>query len=134
MAWLEDQPCHDCLQAERNRQRAQESKTSAEDNKNRGYIPLVGSEKQIAWAETIRRRAIEAFDEMFEKIPPPVKPAWEKTSSWLKNQNDSGWWIETIGTLGENPANHNIVRQIMIKSPSLMEEIEKYKANKGVTA
>lgn len=139
--WLESQPCLDCLRAEEARKRDEQNKAAAEANKLAGYEPLIGSEKQIAWAETIRREAIEAFAEVFEKVPADAKTTWAKTSEWLKNQTEAKWWIETVGTLkskeglaplfglidGKQPkaSKIEIVRALLLLSPHLTEEIAK---------
>ena len=139
--WLETQPCLVCVRAEESRKRDEQNAAAAEANKSAGYLPLAGSEKQIAWAETIRRECIEAMAEVFEKVPADAKSAWAQTSEWLKNQTESKWWIETVGTLkskeglaplfglidGKQPkaSKGEILRALLMLSPYLSEEIAK---------
>lgn len=53
LAWLRDQPCLDC-------KRGQETKSAVAAT---ATLPaLVGSEKQVAWATTIRAKQIAAID------------------------------------------------------------------------
>lgn len=139
--WLERQPCLDCLRAEEARKRDEQNKAAADANKLAGYEPLAGSEKQVAWAETIRRESLDAFAEVFEKVPVDAKAVWAQTSEWLKHQTEAKWWIDTVGTLkskeglaplfglidGRQPkaSQLEIVLALLLLSPYLTEEIAK---------
>lgn len=57
-ARLENEPCSTCKQAERDK----ENRKAAAENAEAGYPPLEGTEKQIAWAETIRRDMLAVAD------------------------------------------------------------------------
>ena len=58
--WLESKPCRECIRAaEIDRAKAQEQEFGLPD--------LTGSEKQIAWAITIRARKVTEFSETTEK-------------------------------------------------------------------
>ena len=56
--WLENNSvCQDCYRAAKEAERAAEAKIAAE--KNKGLPQLIGTPKQIAWAETIRAEILK---------------------------------------------------------------------------
>lgn len=56
--WLENNSvCTDCYKAAKEAERAAEAKIAAE--KNKGLPQLIGTPKQIAWAETIRAEILK---------------------------------------------------------------------------
>lgn len=59
---------------------------------------LIGSPKQIAWAEDIRNSMIEALDEIErqtrEKAPEATKNILLAIIENIRNQNTAEWWIE----------------------------------------
>jgi|GEM_PF-981998 len=60
--WMASQGrCPECYKAHISEQREQSSKEAAEKAKILGLPQLTGSEKQIAWAESIRMSSIEKF-------------------------------------------------------------------------
>jgi len=56
--------CYECYKAEQAKQRAAESQAAGEAAKSSGLPVLTGSEKQIAWAETIRASASQSLNAM----------------------------------------------------------------------
>lgn len=60
--------CPDCYKAQQEAERKAASEAAAEDAKKQGFSELKGSEKQIAWAETIRAKFFEQLDELLEKM------------------------------------------------------------------
>lgn len=56
--WLESQPCFECQKAEAN------AKAEAEAKEN-GYPELTGTEKQVAWANTLRQQFVDSYNEKF---------------------------------------------------------------------
>ena len=56
--------CYECYKAEQAKQRAAESRVAADSAKSSGLPSLTGSEKQIAWAETIRAAAAQSLNAM----------------------------------------------------------------------
>lgn len=53
--------CYECYKAKQAEQRAAESKAAAEAAQSSGLPALTGSEKQVAWAETIRAAAAQSL-------------------------------------------------------------------------
>ena len=60
--------CPDCYRAQQEAERKAASEAAAEEAKKQGFAELKGSEKQIAWAETIRAKFMEQLDELLEKM------------------------------------------------------------------
>ena len=68
---------------------------AAEDNKADGYAPLTGSEKQIAWAETIRREKIAELEQMPYGGTDAGRAAKVMTIDFVKSQiTDAAEWID----------------------------------------
>ena len=57
-----------------------------------GLEPLEGSEKQVAWARSIRAKKFKEINEVFEKAK--TDPLFDKLVSWLKSQKQAKWWID----------------------------------------
>jgi len=74
VGWLEGQTCWQC-------QRAAENAAVAAVSATRGWPALEGSEKQVAWASTIRA-------EMLERLLLPV------LAGALLEQAEARWWID----------------------------------------
>lgn len=60
--------CPDCYRAQQEAERKATSEAAAEEAKKQGFAELKGSEKQIAWAETIRARYMEKLEELGKKL------------------------------------------------------------------
>lgn len=74
---LAQELCPDCKQAERDK----ENRKAAEANVEAGYPPLEGTEKQIAWAETIRHDMLavaEAVDEAWSTVRDDNQSDWKQ--------------------------------------------------------
>lgn len=69
--WLETTLCSDCWRAEQEKQRTAENAAAKDANTAAGSVPLIGSEKQIAWAETIRRPVCAALRTVEKR---PIEP------------------------------------------------------------
>jgi len=65
--WLRTQPCRACAAVEQQRQAATFERTH-------NLPPLIGTEKQIAFAAQIRCRIIHELLQLRRKIPNPVPP------------------------------------------------------------
>lgn len=59
---LTEKPCGPCRREQLVQARAAESAAAAIDAKSMGLPPLTGSPRQVAWAETIRRQAVDDLD------------------------------------------------------------------------
>lgn len=115
-AYLETKPCQECRMAA-------QSMASASANANAGLPVLVGSGKQVAWAETIRAKAIGSKHNEVQNITPTdehiaqvseaygspveelhrrfalVQAAQEKARNELLTTTSAKWWIDNRGDI-----------------------------------
>lgn len=84
--------CPDCRRKDREAKRRKayiEAKKIAEE---KGYLELIGTPKQVEWAETIRRTKLrEAYDGLERG---KNKEAWNNLITRLISQTEATWWIE----------------------------------------
>lgn len=62
-------PCPECRKKARQRERDEANKIAAEAAAKMGLPDLIGSEKQVAWAITIRNDFINSVNELLQKNP-----------------------------------------------------------------
>jgi hypothetical protein len=123
--WLSTTLCYDCYATKRDAERAAGNAAAAESNQVAGLVPLVGSPKQIAWAESIRApicaalRAIEAnpnlHAELSEAAREEAGDAIILVVDEVVSRTDSKWWIEAGQYLlakTERDARDYVVEQI----------------------
>lgn len=83
IGWLQSLPCMDCVHAE-------ESARDKALSKAEGLPPLTGSEKQIAWAETLRRKILgDSFlkRDTLNELGVRIRDAMER-------KTEARWWID----------------------------------------
>lgn len=61
LTWAESRDCPECWRAKQNEE-------AKKVNEEKGLPALVGSEKQVAWAESIRAKAMPSLDELTEAV------------------------------------------------------------------
>ena len=145
LEWLERQPCLECKRKQEAEDREAQAREAAEANLKIGAPPLLGSEKQVAWAEVIRRQTLVSFREAYDRIAAMPQPnlQFEMTLkgviAWLMGQAEAKWWIDTIGTLkskeglapifglidGHVPkaSEAEILRHVLLDYPQCTEEL-----------
>lgn len=85
---LEGEPCSDCVAAKR----AEENAAAAKENAESGLPALTGSDRQIGWAETIRKRLL---DEVGEVLPELGGKEWFPAAmQTIQSQRSASWWID----------------------------------------
>lgn len=92
-----DWTCDEC----REKARQEENQKAAEANIAAGLPPLTGSEKQVAWAETIRKQKIATLDEAIqhrEMSDRVDKDRFFAAVESLKNKSEARWWIDNRDT------------------------------------
>lgn len=62
--WESGKLCYECYKAEQARKRAEESAAASTAAQADGLPALAGSEKQIAWAESIRRALVDGVEKI----------------------------------------------------------------------
>lgn len=90
--------CWECRKARQERERQEQNAAAAAEAKERGLPDLAGSEKQTAWANSIRKTALENVDaKLGKKLDPNSAESmalYGRFLSWLESQNSAAWWID----------------------------------------
>src|SRR5690554_156523 len=98
LAREQEKLCPECWKKYREEERAKENAKAAEANKAAGLPTLEGTEKQIAWAETIRKSMIDHVAEYYiSQIADETKaehPEIMKGFEAMKRHTDASWWID----------------------------------------
>lgn len=98
--WLERGDCPECWKAKQAADRiAQNAEAAAQ---NAGAVSLVGTEKQIAWAESIRRPVLAEIPKMLERMGTIQYSQWmlqarDEMHAFLDKiaaENRAAWWID----------------------------------------
>lgn len=90
--------CYECYQKELARKREEENRESAEAAKEMNLPTLTGTEKQVAWAETIRQRIIGELEKVVYSVPQEKRDdqfirVVEALES-IKAITAASWWID----------------------------------------
>lgn len=116
-AWLERKqqlaasPCRVCQADEQERERQHKADQARLFARERGLPPLEGSERQVAWAESVRLTAFSAVDKVQKWIDENdaraaeedpdywynVKQGVKRSIEFLETQVDAKWWIDHRG-------------------------------------
>lgn len=87
--YLASNVCYECYKAEQ---------TSAAKEQNKDLPELTGSEKQIAWAESIRAKKIQSLKSLLAKVEEmPVNDQTQKATNIINdtiNNASSKFWID----------------------------------------
>lgn len=101
LEWLATQDCPACEKAAREARNAEANAKAAAANVEAGLPALQGSDKQIAWAETIRAQFIPGLQakraEIQAKATPENAATVEQACSIINgiiNQASAAWWID----------------------------------------
>jgi hypothetical protein len=107
IAWLETQECDECRRAKANAE-------AATMKEARGLQDLTGSEKQVAWANTIREKAYKCLDTLTQfATNDQAKAMMETWKSKMDAETTAKWWIDNrynIPTDSHPQAAREIVR------------------------
>jgi hypothetical protein len=119
-----NKPCYECWQAEQARKREEENRQAAEAAQGQELPALVGTEKQILWAETLRQKFMADIEKIIDAIPEDKKDNSEavllvKAVDSIMAKTSASWFIENRFT-----ATLYIVDQEM----KLMQKLEKVSA------
>lgn len=90
--WLRDRPCIECAKAETAAARAEEAASATVANAATGLVALIGSDKQVAWAETIRATAHAAVTAA--AAGKTIDPAVASALNSLWAQDAARFWID----------------------------------------
>ena len=96
--WLANGICSKCYKAEQEAKRQAESAAAAVANSEMGLPKLVGSDKQIAWAESIRKEILSDMPRLNEvvgkNLDKPGAKEYCELRAELLGQTSAGWWID----------------------------------------
>lgn len=88
--WGENGLCTDCYKAEQDAKRARENAEAAQKAEAVGRANLQGSEKQVAWANTIRENIMEVIERAVRKDT----EGGQKVHEYLNSKTDARFWID----------------------------------------
>lgn len=96
--------CDDCYRKRIQAEREEESRKAAEDAKSLNLPELKGSEKQVAWAESIRMEAVEKLQARIDYIKELAASGREhhikmydevvKFQKWILTKDEARFWID----------------------------------------
>jgi len=92
--------CSECWQAELAKQREEQNREAAEAAKDNGLPALIGTEKQIPWAESIRQQMLADIDTFIYKqirIEHRNNPDLFKAVEKIRAKTEARWWIDHRG-------------------------------------
>lgn len=105
--WLATQDCKDCWMAQKQKEKELKNEMAKKENEKLELPKLMGSDKQIAWAETIRNPIIKAalkskleYKKEEERTADQINAQneivriWENYKSKLIAEKSAKWWIE----------------------------------------
>jgi hypothetical protein len=95
-------PCPACEQAKRTEATAAANAEAAKAASEAGLPVLQGSEKQVAWAETIRMKAIAEAEAAIARTAttPERQEQVAPLLAKLKAQDQARWWIDSRSKSG----------------------------------
>ena len=92
--YLERGLCPDCYREKKQEERAQENERAAKLAKSLGFSQLEGSEKQVAWANSIRQRVYENICKLEPEHP---TYGYALVAEALSLETLAKWWIDNRG-------------------------------------
>ena len=95
--WLErltGEPCDECKKVAQEQARAKENEEAANWAVENNMPALKGTEKQVAWAETLRRSLYKYMQALGEKVKPDFKEIYENFLSDTFSNQEAKWYIE----------------------------------------
>ena len=90
--------CYDCYQQKLAEERERENREAAEAAKDMNLPALTGTEKQVAWAETIRQQLLADLDTfIYRSTRGEVNPQLLGALEQIKSKTEARWWIDRRG-------------------------------------
>lgn len=89
--------CRECWQAEVARQREEANRAAAEAAKELGLPELVGTEKQVAWARTIRQEKLGDIQRHFAqtaRMGDVVSARLQAAACRIQQKTEASYWID----------------------------------------
>lgn len=106
---LATRPCPDCARADRETGRQEQNQQAAADASANGWPALTGTDRQIAWATTLRAETIQAMADRLARhhdtdAADQALHAW--TGEALRH-TEAAWWIDNRA-LGIRAVNNDL--------------------------
>lgn len=104
--WMAQGLCSECYETEKKRQFEEENQKAAEEAKEYGLPELTGTEKQVAWANTLRQKWITEAEGYFERhmklrskgreeeATKEITAMAEAMDAHLTSTSSARWWID----------------------------------------
>ena len=89
--WMERQLCPDCYREMKQEERKQENERAAKLAKSLSFSQLEGSEKQVAWATTIRQKVYENICQSDTEHP---SFGYALVAEAISLELSAKWWID----------------------------------------
>lgn len=89
--------CYECWQAEVARQREEANREAAEAAKELGLPELVGTEKQVAWASTIRKEKLDGIERHFAqtvRMGDVISARLQAAAHRIRQKTEASYWID----------------------------------------
>ena len=93
--WMERGLCPDCYRAKKQEEREQENERAGKLAKSLGFSELEGSEKQIAWANSLRQKTFENVCKMGPEHP---IFGYSLIAEAISLETSAKWWIDNRNT------------------------------------
>lgn len=109
--------CDECKAKRIRAAHDEENAKAAEAAQEMGYPALLGTEKQVAWANTIREKAMAALRDKFLDPEMPekyqyIRLAYKPIRHLLLSKRQAGWWIEHSNAAEDPRALGHLVMEI----------------------
>ena len=94
--WLQTTVCTECYKSEQTQKRAEQSAQAAQVATTEGWPTLIGTEKQIAWAETIRAEILGHLPALRQRLEAGTEAQRTETETHIAaliGHTDAAWWI-----------------------------------------
>ena len=93
--------CEDCKEILRHEKLDAENAEAEKKSKEMNLPSLTGSEKQVAWANTLRLEMIEKMQRVLLRIKPEKQPEFARAIDYMAiNKTKASWWIDNRFTYG----------------------------------
>lgn len=89
--WMERGVCPDCYRAEKEKERKQDNERAASVAGEIGFVGLEGSDKQVAWATTIRQKMYENLCKRYNPVP---GYGYTLAVEAINLETSAKWWID----------------------------------------
>jgi len=113
--WMESRLCPACYKSQQEQERQAERERAASASIENGLVPLMGSEKQVVWATTIRQKIYESLTKRFNPVP---GQGHTPIVGVLNIETMAKWWIDNRDVDGLA-----IMKKIAAEHPEECKEI-----------